>query len=144
MTGALIALAAWLLLVQFHGTLLAAATASVLCLIGVSMLLPALNIILVHSVPVERTSEMSGIAQVCLMAFMAVGAQVLYRILASDTTHGARAAAAFPSSGAYTKVFIYIACASFACLLMVVLQRREVRDSGRAPLRPLRPRPMPE
>jgi hypothetical protein len=41
-------------------------------------------------------------------------------------------------------VFIYIACASFACLLMVVLQRREVRDSSRAPLRPLRPRPMPE
>jgi MFS family permease len=129
LAGGMVAVVAWLSLALFHATLLAAATASVLSLIGVSMLLPALNIIVVHSVPVERTSEVIGIGQVCLMAFMAVGAQFLYRILASDTiANHVPNAAPYPSDLAYTRAFIYVACASLACLLLVVSQRRQIRN----------------
>ncbi|MGO9512710.1 MAG: MFS transporter [Steroidobacteraceae bacterium] len=128
MAGGIIAIAAWLSLASFHATLPAAATAAVLSLIGISMLLPTINIIVVESVPMERTSEISGVAQVCLMAFMGVGAQILYRILASDTiANRVHDAAPFPSNLAYTRAFIYVACASLACLAMVVLQRRELR-----------------
>lgn len=133
MAGGVVAIAAWLSLALFHATLLAVATASVLSLIGVSMLIPALNIIVVHSVPVERTSEVSGIGQVCLMTFMAVGAQFLYRILASDTiANRVPNAAPYPSNLAYTRAFVYVACASLACLLLVVLQRRQIRIRGLA------------
>jgi MFS family permease len=124
--GALCTILAWLFLAFHHGTLVAAATSSVLTLIGVSLLLPALNIIVVRSVPLERTSEMSGIVQVTLMAFMAVGAQILYRILSSDTiVDAAHAGRAYPSNSAYTQAFLYIACASAACFAMILWQRRE-------------------
>jgi MFS family permease len=143
--GAAVAIVAWLFLASFHATLLAAATASVFSLIGVSMLLPALNFIVVESVAMERTSEVVGIAQVCLMAFMAVGAQFLYRILASDTViDAAHGAATFPSNVAFTRAFIYVACASLACLVMVRLQRRELRIPLTAAVKPLRARHLPE
>lgn len=145
MAGGLIAIAAWLSLTLFHATLLAAAAASVLSLIGISMLHPALNIIVVHSVPVERTSEASGIAQVCLMAFMAVGAQILYRILASDTiANHVPHAAPYPSNLAFTRAFIYVACASLACLILAVLQRKQIRVRVVGTLPSLQPRRIPD
>jgi MFS family permease len=143
--GAAVAIAAWLFLASFHATLLAAATASVLSLIGVSMLLPALNFIVVESVGMERTSEVVGVAQVSLMAFMVVGAQFLYRILASDTvSDAAHGAATYPSNVAFTRAFVYVACASLACLVMVRLQRRQVHILLTAIVKPLRARHLPE
>jgi hypothetical protein len=37
-------------------------------------------------------------------------------------------AAPYPSDLAYTRAFIYVACASLACLLLVVSQRRQIRN----------------
>jgi MFS family permease len=118
--GAVIAILAYAWLTAFHSTLLHAAIGSVLCLISISLLLPALLLIVVLAAPRDRTSEASGIASVTLAGFMGVGAQIIYRILAMDSvTDPVHGSAAYPSAAAYVHMLLYICAASVACLITI-------------------------
>ena len=54
-------------------------------------------------------------------AFMAVGSQLLFGLLASDTVRDpAHGAAVYPSEAAFTAAFSYVSAMCLACLLVLL------------------------
>jgi MFS family permease len=119
--GALACLCAWLMLVPWHASFQQVMTAAVICTIGYGMLTPALYNLIAEASPVARASEAAGVSAVCQGAFMAVGSQVLFGLLASDMVRDpAHGAVPFPSEFAFATAFTYVSAMCLACLLILV------------------------
>jgi MFS family permease len=126
--GSLLSIGAWLLLAASHATLVQTLTAAALIMIGLCLLFPSVYMIVVECVGTSRTSEATGMASVSQAAFMAVGAQVLFGILATHTvsetvSNGTHPASVFPTDTAYTLAFTYVAIMCVLGLISVMALR---------------------
>lgn len=125
--GASACLGAWLMLTAWHASFASVAAAAVLCTAGYATLMPALYVLIAEATPVERASEAAGISAVCLAAFMAVGSQWLFGLLAADRVRdAAQGLATFPSEKAFTAAFAYVAAMSACCIAALLAIRRRV------------------
>jgi MFS family permease len=117
LVGAGACLAAWLALLAWHATLLQMVAAAVCCTVGYGLLMPALYNLIAQASPLENASEAAGVNAVFLAAFMAVGSQLLFGLLGSQTVHDAtRDAATYPSEAAFRQAFAYLVAMCVCCL----------------------------
>ena len=132
LVGASLCLLAWLMMMAWHATFQQLVAAAIVCTIGYGLLMPALYNLIAEASPVERASEAAGINSVCLAAFMAVGSQLLFGLLGSDTVRdAAHGTAAFPSEAAFGAAFGYVA-AMCVCCLVALLALGGARAADRA------------
>jgi MFS family permease len=115
MLGAVVSALAWVLLAVAHDTLFQTLVAAAFIVAGFSLVLPALYVLVVQSVPEERTSEAAGMTYVVMATAMAVGAQILFGILSGS---------GFPTERAHVTTFLYIVTMCIACLITLMPLRK--------------------
>ncbi|MFL6682744.1 MAG: MFS transporter [Burkholderiaceae bacterium] len=130
LVGAGACLAAWLALLAWHATLAQLVAAAVCCTIGYGLLMPALYNLIARASPIENASEAAGVNAVCLAAFMAVGSQLLFGLLGSQTVHdAAHGSYSYPGEAAFKLAFAYLVAMCACCLaVLLVLGRRPASD----------------
>jgi MFS family permease len=135
MMGAGVSALAWLLLAVAHATIGQTLIAAALIVAGFSLVLPALYVLVVQAVPDERTSEATGMTYVVMATSMAVGAQILFGILASDTIssvdHGA---IRLPTERAHVSTFLYVVAMCIFCLVTLLSLGKVSRTQTRSGL----------
>ena len=129
--GSLITSAGWVGLTGWHGTPWMLVGWALLITLGGSMLYAAVPNLIVEVAPPERTSEITGLAQVVRTVGSAVGTQGASLLLAvwtvSDAAHGT---AAFPSAQAYLLTFAAITvCAAAGVVAALALPVRSARPA---------------
>ena len=126
LAGACACLAAWLAILMWHETFEQLVAAAVCCTVGYGLLMPALYNLIARASPIENASEAAGINAVCLAAFMAVGSQLLFGLLGSQTVHdAARGSSSYPGEAAFRLAFIYLVAMCACCLAtLLALGRR--------------------
>ena len=133
LAGACACLVAWLAMVAWHETFAQLVAAAVCCTIGYGLLMPALYNLIARASPIENASEAAGINAVCLAAFMAVGSQLLFGLLGSQTVHdAARDASTYPSEGAFRLAFTYLVAMCACCLVTLLALGRRPADEAAA------------
>lgn len=86
--------------------------------LGQALLFASLSILIAQSVPMERTSEASGVLIVIRVTFMGIGAQVVASLLNSNTVTIAAGQGSFPSPAAYFLALAYVVA---GCAVMFLL-----------------------
>jgi MFS family permease len=129
--GSLIICAGWVGLTGWHGTSWLLVGWALVVTLGGSMVFAAVPNLVVEVAPPERTSEITGLAQVVRTVGSAVGTQGASVLLAawtiSDAAHGP---AAFPSAQAYLVTFAAItACAAAGVVAALALPLRTMRPA---------------
>ena len=126
--GACLSIAAWIVVATGHATVVQLVAGSVLVMVGLSLIFPAVYLLIVESVPAERASEATGMASVVHMTFMGVGAQTIFAILARHEVHdGLHPASRFPADSSYTLAFVFVVGAGISCLISLLALRRMSR-----------------
>jgi MFS family permease len=141
LVGAGACLAAWLALLAWHATLVQLVAAAVCCTVGYGLLMPALYNLIARASPIENASEAAGINAVCLAAFMAVGSQLLFGLLGSQTVHdAARDASSYPGEAAFRLAFSYLVAMCACCLVtLLALGRRPAGEAAAERVLPVDP-----
>lgn len=88
---------------------------------GLGIVIVIMPLLIVQATPSDRTSEATGMSAVIRSAAMAIGAQTVAALLASEGTsggHGAAGAHAFPDAAAYQTAFLYVAATALISLLL--------------------------
>jgi hypothetical protein len=101
---------------------------------GFSVTYAGLPNLIVEAAPAERTSEATGVAAIMRAVFMAIGAQVVMIILATDTIHDSAAGTQYPTAKAFTTLFAYVAVCCSLCLIgayAAVTSKSSSRDADR-------------
>jgi MFS family permease len=129
--GSLIICAGWVGLTGWHGSSWLLVGWALVVTLGGSMLFAAVPNLVVEVAPPERTSEITGLAQVVRTVGSAIGTQGASVLLAawtiSDAAHGP---AAFPSAQAYLVTFAAItACAAAGVIAALALPLRAMRPA---------------
>jgi MFS family permease len=129
--GSLIICAGWIGLTGWHTTPWLLVGWALVITLGGSMLFAAVPNLVVEVAPPERTSEITGLAQVVRTVGSAVGTQGASLLLAawtiSDAAHGP---AAFPNAQAYLMTFAAItACAAAGVVAALALPVRALRTA---------------
>jgi MFS family permease len=105
--------AGWLLNALHHDTLWLFVAACMLGSVCVAVVQPAVFNLVIEATGEERTSEAIGLCNVVLSISVAVGSQLLSALLASSTVNNpAYGVVNYPSDGAYSITFAYIAMMS--------------------------------
>ena len=129
--GACFSIAAWMVVATWHATIFELVAGSVLVMIGLSLIFPAVYLLIVESVPAARTSEATGMASVVHMTFMGVGAQIIFALLAMHTVRdSARSKSVFPADASYTLTFTFVVAACVSCLIALLALRRMSRRAA--------------
>jgi MFS family permease len=117
----------WTCLVVWHGDRAVTLAGSALALSGYAATATALYNLIIESVPVQRTSEATGLTYVLFTAFFAVGAQIIFALLGSSrVTDAAHGRLDFPSDAAFKLGFGYIAATGVVGFLLATqLPRRK-------------------
>lgn len=128
--GACACLVAWLAMLMWHATFEQLVAAAVCCTVGYGLLMPALYNLIARASPIANASEAAGINAVCLAAFMAVGSQLLFGLLGSQTVHdAAHDSSTYPSEAAFRLAFTYLVAMCACCLAtLLALGRRPTGD----------------
>lgn len=116
MTGATIMMVGWIILGLKHDSLIFVTLMLVFLGFGMSMFYSSIPIIIAQSVPMERTSEASGMMIVIRSTAMGIGAQLVAFLL--DTSTITVAGASYPDQTAVYRVITYVIG---ACLLMILI-----------------------
>jgi len=106
--GCLLIVAGWSAIALYHQSLSLVVAADVVALFGLSFVQPAVYLSVVEATPAERTSEATGMTFVFVNAFLSIGGQAVFLLLATSTVKSATAAGTYPSPAAYLLVFTYL------------------------------------
>lgn len=127
--GFVLIVAAWTWLALWHGERGITLAGAALALGGYAVAMTGLYNLIIESTPAQRTGEAIGLTYVLFTAFFAVGAQIVFALLAVGRASGAsRAAAVFPSEGAYILTFGYIAATGVLGFLLATRLPRQIRN----------------
>lgn len=129
--GAVLVLLAWAAMAASHAAFWPVMGAALGSAIGVSVIQAAAYNLIVEDCPQERTSEAAGMAYVSFTIAMAIGSQIIFKILGSSTVvDAAQGAGSYPSNLAFTWGFGYIAASCLVVLLVLLaLPRRTMPDA---------------
>jgi len=125
--SAVIVAIGWALASQYHTDIYFIMVCLCITSIGTAMTYTALPNIVMDSVPLNRTSEATGMLTVTRSAFMAIGAQLVSVRFTMDTvTNPDNPMVKYPSEAAYAKTMLGVAVASvlIALLAFFVSQKR--------------------
>ena len=103
-----VVLAAWIGITLWKDSLWFLMAMIVLASAGGSMMYAAMPNLIIEAAPQERTSEMTGLANVVRTTFTAIGAQLIAFVLASSTVSDPANGQAFPTEKAYLFAFASI------------------------------------
>jgi MFS family permease len=120
--GAVIAIVSWTGLTLWHDNLWTVVLGMVCANVGNAIILAAAPILVLGAVPVERSSEATGLTSVSRAIGTAAGAQAIALLLATSTVSGPAGQAVFPDNHAYVLALGYIAltaAASLGCALLI-------------------------
>ena len=129
--GFFIIAVAWTWLAVWHSDRGVTLAAAAFALSGYAVTATALYNLIIESTPQERTGEATGLTYVFFTAFFAVGAQIIFALLATSHVAAAHVAGGaqgnfeFPSDAAYTLGFGYIAATGVLGLLLASLLPRQ-------------------
>jgi hypothetical protein len=131
--GFCLIIVAWTWLALWHGDRGITLAGAGLALGGYAAAMTGLYNLIIESTPAERTGEAIGLTYVLFTAFFAVGAQIVFALLAMGrATNAAHGAAVFPSDGAYVLAFGYIAATGLLGFLLATRLPRQ--DRTRIPI----------
>lgn len=116
--GALILTLTWAFAALYHDSVLLILVIMVVMGVGQAIYYASLIILLAQSVPMERTSEASGMMIVIRTTALGIGAQLVAAMLDSSTVALPSGSARFPDASAYLLTMTYI---TGGCLLMLVI-----------------------
>ncbi|MDB6060343.1 MAG: transporter [Verrucomicrobiaceae bacterium] len=120
--GAGVMVLAWTALALKHDELLFIVVGLTVLGFGISMFYSSVPIVIAQSVPIERTSETSGMMIVIRSTAMGIGAQVVASLLHTAPGHAAvTGVASYPDQAAYFRVFFYVIAGSLLMILIAVL-----------------------
>ncbi|MBB6290713.1 MFS transporter [Pseudomonas sp. SJZ103] len=127
--GLSIASAAWAAMLFLHATLAATLACAVLSTIGFAFAHPAVYNLIIEATPAERTSETTGVTYVFFACAFALGAQMIFTLLASDHAPPMANALSLPSDLAYMRVFGYVLVMTLAGLAVAfTLPKRPAKE----------------
>ncbi|HLS97612.1 MAG: MFS transporter [Porticoccaceae bacterium] len=129
MAGAGIMLLGWVMLGFKHDSLWFIAPMLLLLGFGMSMFYSSIPIVIAQSVPLDRTSEASGMMLVIRSTAMGIGAQVVAYI--SDSSTIAVDGASYPDQTAVYRVIGYVVA---GCVVMILIASRLSRARASAPV----------
>jgi MFS family permease len=121
-SGGVILTAGWLALAFYHGAVWYVSAVLILSSVGLSVVYAAVPNAIVEVVPVDRTSEATGVAQVVRATSSAIGAQIVTFLMASSTVSDpTNKSGLFPSEAAYVLTCAYIAATGALVLLTALM-----------------------
>lgn len=124
--GAAVSLLAWAMLTAGHRLFPVTLAAAVISTLGYCVLAPAIYNLIVEEAPADRTSEATGTAYVLMTVAMAIGAQVLFGLLGTETVKVA--GAGYPGAHAYTLAYGFGLAMCVLCLAVLrAIPRRPAR-----------------
>jgi MFS family permease len=102
--------------------------------VGLGILYVIVPVIVVHSVPSDRTSEATGMMGVIRSTAMAIGAQTVATLLAVSHSAPSKAGGhhAFPDEAAYQTAFLYVAATAFIALILCQMLPKMLSNSADA------------
>lgn len=104
----LVVLTAWIGITVWRDSLWLLTAMILLASAGGSMMYAAMPNLIIEAAPQDRTSEMTGLANVVRTTFSAIGAQLIAFMLATSTIADPASGQAFPAETAYLLVFASI------------------------------------
>jgi EmrB/QacA subfamily drug resistance transporter len=132
--GCTMMFSAFLLLIFFNNSFTVVILLMIVQGVGLGILYVIVPVIVVHSVPSDRTSEATGMMGVIRSTAMAIGAQTVATLLA--VSHGAPNSAsgshAFPDEAAYQTAFLYVAATAFIALILCQMLPKMLSNSAEA------------
>jgi MFS family permease len=129
-----VVLAAWIGMTAWHDSLWFLAAMILAASAGGSMMYAAMPNLIVEAAPQERTSEMTGLANVVRATFTAIGAQLVTFVLASSTiTDPDRGPGVYPAAEAY--LFAFAAVVASLLLMFVTTWLLPGRSPAAVPAR---------
>lgn len=127
-TGASIMAFAWILLAFKHDSVLLMVFQFTLLGFGMSMFYSSVPILLAQAVPMERTSEASGMMIVIRSTAMGIGAQIVAFLLDSSTV--TIAGASYPDQTAVYRVIAYVIAGCVAMIIIAMLVSKQSPDKS--------------
>ncbi len=121
MLGASVGMAGWGFITFVHDSVPLLIAGMVVGVFAIATLLAAVPNIVLEHVPLERSSEATGLSQVMKGIFAGIGAQMMASILASSQVLDPVTGKSFPSDLAYQWCFGITAATAAAILLLGVL-----------------------
>lgn len=121
--GASLATMSWTSLLLFHDTLLQVVVGTIVCAFASTMLLAAIPNLLLEGAPLERSSEVTGMAAVFRAMGSGVGAQTITMLLATSRVTEPSTGADFPSNAAYQLAFGFVVATSLLIALLCLTVR---------------------
>jgi MFS family permease len=107
----------WTALSIHHSTIWFVGFAVILNGIGTAIVFSAVPNLIVEAVPPQRVSEVTGLSQVIRTTFMAIGAQMIAFIFATQTINDpAQGPGTYPAGSAFQMAFLVI---TLLCILSV-------------------------
>jgi MFS family permease len=119
----------FVLLVFFHSTLWGVMLLLFAATGGMNIVFTTVPMLILDAAPIDRSSEATGLAQVVRSVGLAVGAQVIAFLLASEhVQNSAMGAGAFPAPAAYNRAFADIALCSILLIPLALALPRQRRS----------------
>ncbi|MET0370080.1 MAG: MFS transporter [Sphingobium sp.] len=99
---------------------------ALLCLIsfGTGLVYASVPNVLLDAVPVDRTSEASGVMSVFRVAGLAIGAQIVVVLLATSTIANPTGGGSYPSPDAFRLTFAFVTAMSLCIAVLAIVLRR--------------------
>jgi MFS family permease len=107
--GGAVCVIGWVGMAFMHDTLVEVVFFTIVCGFGAQMLLAAVPNTVLNGVPIERSSEVTGLTSVIRATASAAGAQTIAILLATSRVVDPRSGVDYPSNDAYQLTFIWIA-----------------------------------
>jgi MFS family permease len=129
LAGCVVQAGGFVLLFLFHTTLWGVMLLLFVATGGMNIIFTTVPMLILDAAPIDRSSEATGLAQVVRSLGLAVGAQVIAFLLASEhVQNSAMAAGSFPAPAAYNRAFADIALCSILLIPLALALPRQRRS----------------